>query len=271
MSKSQKAQKVKVTMQDWDSILQKIRNDLLQNKKLNFADYQKEAEEVDVPECEITINAKAYEKMWLLVDYYKTEVSWNATVKRVADNKFVVEDVFVFPQQVTGATVTTDDDEYREWLETLDDDTFNNLRFHVHSHVNMGVTPSGVDRSYRDDLILSMPDNQEDNNFYIFVIFNKKREWHCEVYDLAKNIYYPCEKCNLIRDVNPEIRDFLEDSKEKVKEKVYTKVYEKTEPKTYNKQSAFEQATKYPWLDDDEDEYYRHREYMGSIYPHYYD
>ena len=38
MSKSQKAQKVKVTMQDWDLILQKIRNDLLQNKKLNFAD-----------------------------------------------------------------------------------------------------------------------------------------------------------------------------------------------------------------------------------------
>ena len=58
-------------------------------------------------------------------------------------NEFIVEDIFVYPQEVTGSTVTTDQEAYSKWLYELDDDIFNNLRMQSHSHCNMGVSVYG--------------------------------------------------------------------------------------------------------------------------------
>lgn len=133
------------------------------------------------------INADAYCKMLLYVRDTKTEIGWHGTVKRTEDGKaYWITDVMVYPQTVTGATVNTDQVEYEKWLETLSDDTFNHLRFQGHSHVNMSVTPSGVDEQYYDNMIQPLPSN----DYYIFLIMNKSGETTWRIYDLKNNCIY---------------------------------------------------------------------------------
>ena len=90
----------------------------------------------------------------------------------------------MFPQIVGPSSVDTDDNKYNEWMMTLPEDQFNRMRFHGHSHVNMGVSPSGTDDKYRKDMCALIED------FYIFGIFNKKGASQIDIYDVVDNIYY---------------------------------------------------------------------------------
>ena len=72
------------------------------------------------------------------------------------------------------------------WLMNHEDDVFNNIRMQGHSHVNMGVTPSGVDNSLYERILEQL----DDEMFYIFLIYNKKGDKTFKIYDLAKNILF---------------------------------------------------------------------------------
>jgi hypothetical protein len=88
----------------------------------------------------------AYAKTLALVNMFSDEVAWHGSVTRTGKNEFIIEDIFVYPQEVTGSTVSTDQEGYSKWLYEFDDDTFNTIRMQGHSHVNMGVSPSHVFR-----------------------------------------------------------------------------------------------------------------------------
>jgi len=94
--------------------------------------------------------------------------------------------IFVYPQEVTGATVNTDQKTYTEWLYGLDDDTFSQIRMQAHSRVNMGVSSSGVDNKHRQQIL----DQLEPDMFYVFMIWNKSLTVHTLIYDMARNILY---------------------------------------------------------------------------------
>jgi len=130
--------------------------------------------------------------MKALVENFQTEVQWHGLTRRVGDHEFEVYDLIVPPHEVSSATVVSDYSKYTEWLNNLPDEVFNDLRFHGHSHVNMGVSPSGIDNKYRKDLVTQMPTPQADDedSFYIFMIFNKRGEWSGEIYDLKYNTLY---------------------------------------------------------------------------------
>ena len=133
----------------------------------------------------------AWIKMTALVSRFETEVQWHGKVRRISEYEFEVYDILVPPHEVSGATVTSEYKPYIEWMDGLDDDTFNALRFHGHSHVNMAVSPSSVDSKYRLDLITQLPKpTGDDDVFYIFLIINKKHEWSAEIYDLTYNALY---------------------------------------------------------------------------------
>ena len=133
----------------------------------------------------------AWIKMTALVSRFETEVQWHGMVRRVSNDGFEVYDILVPPHEVSGATVTSEYKPYIEWLNSLDDDTFNAVRFHGHSHVDMGVTPSAVDNKYRLDLITQLPQpSNGDDVYYIFLIINKKQVWSAEIYDLTNNACY---------------------------------------------------------------------------------
>ena len=133
----------------------------------------------------------AWEKMIALIDECDKEIAWHGIVTKT-NNTYTITDILIFPQTVTGCTVTSDDTEYSLWLANQPDNVFNNLRFHGHSHVNMGVTPSGVDTTYQDDILKNLQD------FYIFAIFNKKGDHWCAIYDVEDNIAYSNTDIELI-------------------------------------------------------------------------
>ena len=133
----------------------------------------------------------AWVKTLSLVMQYSVEVQWHGLVRRLSDNKFVVEDILVFPHDAAPASVISVQEQYEEWLNSLGDDTFNRVRFHGHSHVNMPVHPSIVDVNYRSNIVRNFGTPHPNNDiFYIFLIINKRGELSGEIYDFTNNAVY---------------------------------------------------------------------------------
>lgn len=126
----------------------------------------------------------AYTKMQFIVETCEAEVAWRGAARRLNDNEFLIEDVFLLKQTVTGTSVDIKaEDNIEAILQMeraagikLDEMNDRGLYFHGHSHVNMGVSPSSVDEGDRQRTI--------DTNvpFYIWMIWNKKNDISCCVY-----------------------------------------------------------------------------------------
>ncbi len=157
----------------------------------------------------------AHGKTVALVNMFTDEVAWHGAVIRKAVNEFIVEDIFVYPQEVTGATVSTDQDGYTKWLYEFDDKIFSKIRMQGHSHVNMGVTPSGVDSGHREKIL----DQLDGDTFYIFMIWNKRLDTHTLIYDMANNILYEDKDVTVKLMGDDNLEAFLADAKEKVQKK----------------------------------------------------
>lgn len=133
----------------------------------------------------VIVSLLADRKMQALVQLCDKEIGWHGTVSYDPEcNAYTIEDIFVFPQEITGTTVQSIDEEYGLWLSEFSDEAFNKLRLHGHSHVNMGTTPSGTDDNYQQTLLADIED------FYIFLILNKKNEYNIFLYDIAHNAMY---------------------------------------------------------------------------------
>ena len=197
----------------------KFQNDQADGVTLNF----KLKEVKDDRKATITLSAQAYMKIFALVHTYSTEVEWHGVVERTAADAFHIKDVLIFPHKVTSATVISDQTEYEKWLDTLDDNTFNALRFHGHSHVNMGVTPSGVDMTYRYNILNNFGTPSETSDlFYIFLIFNKRGDISGEIYDLQNNALYSksttADEIKIVIEDCDWLTDFLDEAKKVVTE-----------------------------------------------------
>ena len=250
----------------------KFQNDQADGVTLNF----KLKEVKDDRKATITLSAQAYMKIFALVHTYSTEVEWHGVVERTAADAFHIKDVLIFPHKVTSATVISDQTEYEKWLDTLDDNTFNALRFHGHSHVNMGVTPSGVDMTYRYNILNNFGTPSETSDlFYIFLIFNKRCDISGEIYDLQNNALYSksttADEIKIVIEDCDWLTDFLDEAKKVVTESYGYSSYgggsyggnshsgTTTTPKsTSPKRGAKAEARQGSLLDDDDtdDDYY---------------
>lgn len=163
----------------------------------------------------ISFTTHAWSKVIALVDGFSTEVQWHGLVSRKSKSEFQVFDIVVFPQQVSGVRVTSEDEEYNKWISELDDDTFYHLKFHGHSHVNMPCGPSSTDMEYRHNIVGNIPkpiDNED--SFYIFMIFNKRREFTGEIYDVTNNVLYE----NADITLKTPLDDWMVEAKKQVSE-----------------------------------------------------
>lgn len=138
--------------------------------------------------CTVQYTANAWYKTIMLIENQPDEVGWHGVCHRDAKDKtlFHITDILLYPQKVTDATINPDPIEYANWMNALDDDTFNHMRAHIHSHVYMPVTPSGPDQKFRDDRLSQL----SDDDFYIFQIMNKEGNISSAVYDFQNNIFY---------------------------------------------------------------------------------
>ena len=162
----------------------------------------------------------AWIKMQALIKEFDKEVAWHGIAKRGDDDtkdEYIISDILVYPQEVTGATVTTDQNEYQMWLMEQEDDVFHNIRFQGHSHVNMATTPSAVDTTLYDGILAQL----DDTMFYIFMIWNKRGDKTIKIYDMMKNVLFETSDCSI------EIAGFgswIDDAKKLVKDRVSTPV-----------------------------------------------
>lgn len=166
----------------------------------------------------VTFTREAYDKMMALVDHFDTEIGWHGLVSRTDRNHFVIDDILVYPQTVSHTDVNTDQEGYDQWIMTIEGDDFNRLKFHGHSHVDMGVTPSATDLQHQGGIVAQLGND----GFYIFLIINKRREYTVKVYDAESNTLYEKDSVDIIiPDSAKELDKFLTAAEKQVTRYVY--------------------------------------------------
>lgn len=166
----------------------------------------------------------AYAKMVGLIMSFDSEVAWHGVGHRVKgeDGVYLIEDILVYPQTVSGSTVEMDTEAYAKWImENDEDERFNNIIMQGHSHVNFSTTPSSVDTNHQESILDQLKDG-----FYIFLIWNKKLEHNTKIYDLDTNTLY--ENADISYGITSEEYDFagfIDEAKSRVVKKVVQPTY----------------------------------------------
>lgn len=136
----------------------------------------------------VVFEEKAMCKMLSLIFTCNQEVGWHGIGKKIEHGKYIIDDIFLYPQKTTSTTITAID--YAKWQSDLvingEEEKLVNLCFHGHSHVDMKTYPSGVDRDFQDDTIKMI----QENRFYIFLIINKSMDFYCRIADKEDNSEY---------------------------------------------------------------------------------
>lgn len=214
---------IKLTPESIEECIKEFKNDLASSKmvdgKINFS----KTFGVISRKATIYFSELAWMKMQALVREFEKEVAWHGVAFRGEDkekDEYIIKDILVYPQKVTGASVEMDTEEYAKWIEAnIDDERFLDIRMQGHSHVNMGVSPSSVDLTHQE-LIL---DQLSDKMFYIFMIWNKRGDSNIKIYDLAKNVLFETDDINVVvLDDGYGVDAFVKEAKAQVKEKSYT-------------------------------------------------
>lgn len=183
----------------------------------------------DDSKATIIFTPDAYFKMFKLIQEFSDEVAWHGVAHRDDNDSsiFHITDIVVYPQEITGATVNTDQVEYQNWLMNLDDEVFNNLRVQGHSHVNMSPSPSAVDISHQEAIFKQLKGSM----FYIFMIWNKSLNHNIKIFDLQNNTLYEDE--DIFVKISSEGADYDEFIKEAKKLAVKKSVYAAASQKKY--------------------------------------
>lgn len=162
----------------------------------------------------ILIAPEAYSRMWHYVDIADDEVGWLGTVKQ-SGHKFLIKEVFLFKQQVSGATCEITSEGLAEFASEIlarrtdGMEVINSLQFWGHSHVRMSTDPSQQD----DDQMEIF--RESGHSFFIRAILNKNGRLEFTVYfydsglkiaDLDWSIYQPVDE-ELRTQIEAEFKD----------------------------------------------------------------
>lgn len=210
-------------------------------------------------EPKVYITAEAYVKLRKLVDDTTTEIGWYGTVTKMPgfESVFVIDDILVYPQTVTGATCVQDDDRVFEFELNLSTDQVNRKRFHGHSHVNMGVTPSGVDEQFYQDILTQVDD------YFIIMITNKSGAYYTRFYDMQNNILYTGIPVQVMLDNGIALEHWYDDATQNnIKEHTYTAPIKPGADKKNFQNSIFDN----PYDDYDYDPYESYADRYAKYY-----
>jgi hypothetical protein len=138
-----------------------------------------------IPTVFYTIEVKAL--IDLIVAHCPKEVGWWGTVETLASGDYLISDIYVPEQFVTGTETDILPDAMMSMAlgiiqEGKDPDT---LYYWGHSHVNMGVTPSGQDEDQVETYL-------DDHAVFIRGIYNKSGNSKVDVYDRDRGLVFQC-------------------------------------------------------------------------------
>lgn len=167
----------------------------------------------------------AWVKQFALVGCVEKEIAWHGAVDKVKDEAgnvaYIVSDIMVYPQSTSAAYVDMDVEGYTNWLiNHAQEPSFQKMHMQAHSHVNMSTGPSNTDLTHQKDLLKSVPDN----GFYIFMIWNKKNERTCWIYDYEDDCLYENSdiSIDIMNSENVLLSQYVKDTtKEMLKERRY--------------------------------------------------
>lgn len=151
----------------------------------------------------------AWVKMHRAIEMCSDEVGWLGTVDVVEGVGYLIEDIFVPEQKVHGAETEILPEAMAELACSLEHP--DKLKYWGHSHVNMGVTPSGQDEDQTSEYL-------EHTDFFIRGIYNKKGDQKVDVFDMTSEIVYQCVPNKLW--VDAESLTIMEEFEAGVKENV---------------------------------------------------
>ncbi len=238
------SRKIKLTEEDIDAMCAEFKNSLLGVRfDSNDITYKANTKLKEQRKIKVFFRPEAYCKMTTLIKSCDKEIAWHGTVDRLATGDYCITEIMMYPQEITGATVTSNDDKYPLWLMKQPDEVFNKMRFQGHSHVNFGATPSGVDTTLYNNMLQTL----SDDDFYIFFIMNKKAEYWIQIYNLAENIVYEkddVELAILLSDGTTMDTWYDEQTKENIIEKKVTYCVPTTVKTKY---SSYSKATDKTW------------------------
>ena len=215
------ASPIKVTEQIFESCREKIMESVKKaflTQKNNSKGEFKFNFDIEPLKTVVEFSETAWQQILILTHSRDTEIGWSGTVKRLDDEHFLVEEIYVPPQTVTGATYRTDNEEYSKWLMGMSDDEYNNMKLNGHSHVDMSVSPSSLDLEKQQEIVSQL--NGE--SFYIFMIFNKKHDMDIRVYDFKRNITVMNDEVEVISPESIGLGDFLIHANNQIKKSTYT-------------------------------------------------
>lgn len=214
---------IKLTESDINTLTEDFKTKLINTRfttdKVSYTKTLKIQSNTPIEKQYIFMTTETYLKMFEYVLLSDGEIGWQGCVRK-QNNIYMIDNVFLYPQTVAAATVNTDQVTHTKWIESLSDDVLNSMRFQGHSHVNFGVTPSGVDLDLYENFLTTLPEN----DFYIFLIINKKQEMTFLIYDLEKNAIYDNE--DIILNIgNTTEQNLLSNVSEEIKNKITKYTY----------------------------------------------
>lgn len=168
----------------------------------------------------VYISPLAITKMAKIVDHCKDEVGWLGSATKLSDAIFFIDDVFMFEQEVNATTCEITPEGLAKFgTEILSmengSNIYNSIRVWGHSHVNMGVTPSGQD----DDQVKEFAG---ENDWFIRIIANKKGKIKIDVFDYERNLAYISVDWEVfLGDFTEELDKLEKEIDEKVTKKSY--------------------------------------------------
>lgn len=139
---------------------------------------------------EVLFTSDVWQKIKAMVSYTSTECALSGFVA-TEGNRMLVHEVSVYPQDVLAVHVDTNDEHYIKWLLEIPDKKIRTMRFQMHSHVNMGVTPSAEDVATWAKVSGTVTD------YHLFMIMNKKYEYSLFLYDVVNNLIYDKEDLDI--------------------------------------------------------------------------
>lgn len=194
-------------------------------------------------------------KMSLLIDLCNDEIGWLASVHEKIGHEeqkiYWIDDVFVFGQEVNGATTEIDALSIGKITNELIEKTggveiANRLRLWGHSHVNMGVFASS-----QDDAQMRL---FQDTSYMIRVIGNKRGEMKVDLYLYAENMVLnnlPWELGGNALDPNAlEVlrKEMQEEIEKKVKRKIYKPYQTQKTLQTEQQRENIPPPTRIQWI-----------------------
>lgn len=136
----------------------------------------------------ILISPLAISKMSRIVNYCDDEIGWLASAEQIDEYVYHIKDVFMFEQEVNSITCEITPDGLANFgTEILSKENgmelYEQIRVWGHSHVNMGVSPSGQDDK-------QITEFSEGHDWFIRIIANKKKEMKIDLFDYKNNLVY---------------------------------------------------------------------------------